>query len=219
MSISAATAQPISSTGTTAANPLSTLSSNFGDFLSLLMTQLQNQDPTTPMDANTFTTELVQFSSVEQQIDTNSSLTTLIQLTQAGSLIQSAAMVGKAVAVQSNQLVVQNGQAGLQFTSPAAEPVSIAITNAAGGPVFSTTVSAASGANSWSWNGQNSSGNTVPDGLYGVTVQGATAGGTAGAVPFDVTGTATGVTSVAGTLNLQVGALSVPFSSVQAVGN
>ena len=65
----------------------------------MLMTQLQNQDPTSPMDTNQFTTELVQFSSVEQQINTNTSLTQLIQLTQAGEVMQASAMTGKQVTV------------------------------------------------------------------------------------------------------------------------
>jgi flagellar basal-body rod modification protein FlgD len=78
--------------GTTA---LSSLSGNFTDFLKMLMTQLQNQDPTSPMDTNAFTTELVQFSSVEQQINTNTSLTSLIQLTQAGEVMQGSNMTGK----------------------------------------------------------------------------------------------------------------------------
>ena len=86
-----------SQTGSAALN---SLSANFGDFLKMLMTQLQNQDPTSPMDTNQFTTELVQFSSVEQQINTNTSLTQLIQLTQAGEVMQASAMTGKQVTVQ-----------------------------------------------------------------------------------------------------------------------
>ena len=86
----------IAATGTSA---LSKLSGNFNDFLKLLMTQLQNQDPTAPMDTNQFTTQLVQFSSVEQQIDTNASLNKLISLQQGGEVLQSAALVGKTVQV------------------------------------------------------------------------------------------------------------------------
>src|SRR6185312_5424233 len=71
-------------TGNTGSSALGSLSGNFGNFLQMLMTQLQNQDPTSPLDTNAFTSELVQFSSVEQQINTNTSLTQLIQLTQAG---------------------------------------------------------------------------------------------------------------------------------------
>ena len=57
---------------------MSQLSSNFSTFLTLLTTQLKNQDPTAPMDSNQFTQQLVQFSQVEQQIDTNTNLKTLI---------------------------------------------------------------------------------------------------------------------------------------------
>ena len=83
---------------------LNSLSGNFSDFLTLLMTQLQNQDPTSPLDSNQFTSELVQFSSVEQQINTNSDLTQLIQLTQASQVEQSSGMLGKQVTVNSSQL-------------------------------------------------------------------------------------------------------------------
>ena len=69
---SASTGRPRRQAGTRA---LTSLSSNFGDFLNLLMTQLQNQDPSSPLDTNQFTTEQVQFSGVEQQINTNASLT------------------------------------------------------------------------------------------------------------------------------------------------
>ena len=89
--------------------PRYSLSSNFNDFLSMLMTQLQNQDPTSPMDTNQFTSELVQFSSVEQQINTNTSLTQLIQLTQAGEVMQASAMTGKQVTVSSDHVPLQNG--------------------------------------------------------------------------------------------------------------
>ena len=119
--------RPAAQTGQLALN---SLSSNFSDFLSLLMTQLQNQDPTSPLDTNQFTSELVQFSSVEQQINTNTSLTQLIQLTQAGEVMQASAMTGKQVTVSSDHVPLQNGKGTIQFTTPAAEPVDIAIYNA-----------------------------------------------------------------------------------------
>src|SRR6185503_8154863 len=106
---------------------LNSLSANFGDFLKLLMTQLQNQDPTSPLDTNQFTSELVQFSSVEQQINTNTSLTKLIQMTQAGEVIQASAMAGKQVMASSDTVPLQNGKGTIVFSSPAAEPVGIAI--------------------------------------------------------------------------------------------
>lgn len=200
-----------SSTGTSA---LASLAGNFTDFLSMLMTQLKNQDPTSPMDSNQFTSELVQFTSVEQQINTNSSLQSLIQYTQDGAMLQSAQMVGKEVAVTSTSLPVQNGAAGLEYTAPSAGPVSITVTDAAGNILEQQSVTATRGQNSWSWNGQTRDGNQLPDGAYGVSV---TQGGTA--VPFSVLGTATGVQNASSGLALQLGAVSVPFSSLVSVLN
>ncbi|MGD0431834.1 MAG: flagellar hook capping FlgD N-terminal domain-containing protein [Acetobacteraceae bacterium] len=209
-----ASAAPAQST-----DPLSSLSSNFGDFLNLLLTQLQNQDPTSPMDANSFTSELVEFSSVEQQINTNTSLGQLIQLTQAADVTQSSAILGKQVTVQSTQIPLQNGTGTLDFTAPSAEPVSITVQDANGNILQQANVNAAQGANTWNWNGTNSNGQMLPDGAYTVTVTGGPVGTSPTAVPFTVVGTATGVTTQNDTVNLQLGALSVPFSSVTSVAN
>src|SRR5689334_15988020 len=143
---------------------LNSLSANFGDFLKLLMTQLQNQDPSSPLDTNQFTSELVQFSSVEQQINTNTSLTKLIQLTQAGEIMQGSSMTGKRVTVDSDYLPLQNGKGTLQFTAPAAQPVDIAIYSDSGVKLSESMLMATKGANTWTWDGKTTSGTTLPDG-------------------------------------------------------
>ncbi len=199
-------------------NALSTLSGNFNNFLSLLMTQLQNQDPTAPMDTNTFTTQLVQFSSVEQQINTNTSLTSLIQATQGGSLLQAAGMVGKTVQATSDHMALQNGTGGVGFNLSAPQQVTVSVANDAGTVLRTGTVSGASGANSWAWDGKDSSGRTLPDGSYAVTVTGVNASGATQPVPFTVSGTSTGVQRSNGALAVQMGALSVDLSQVQSVG-
>src|ERR1700761_3115105 len=91
------TTTPASGSSSSAANGLNELSGNFDTFLTLLTTQLQNQDPMNPMDSNQFTQELVEFSGVEQQINTNSDLETLIS--QGTSAAGSAAVdyLGKTV--------------------------------------------------------------------------------------------------------------------------
>jgi flagellar basal-body rod modification protein FlgD len=211
-----AAASAASQTGTAASTALD---GNFTNFLNMLMTQLQNQDPTSPMDTNTFTTELVQFSSVEQQIQTNTSLTSLIQLTQGSEVIQGSSMIGKQVTVQSTQIPLQNGKGTVNITSPAAEPVSISITNSSGTDVYDASLTAAAGSNTWSWNGKDNSGQTVPDGLYKLVATGTNVGGGTSKLAFTVTGTATGVVSANNTVNLQLGTLSVPFSAVTSVGN
>ena len=208
-----------SASSQTSNNALNSLSSNFGDFLKLLMTQLQNQDPSSPLDTNQFTSELVQFSSVEQQINTNSSLTQLIQLTQAGEVMQGSSMTGKRVTVSSDHVPLQNGQGTIQFTSPAAEPVDIAIYNDSGAKLSDSMLMATKGSNTWTWDGTTSSGTKVPDGSYKVAVTGANADGTTSALTFSGVGTATGVQSRSNGIQLQLGSQSVDFSKVQAVGN
>ena len=134
----ASTSSASSVAAQTGSAALNSLSGNFSDFLSLLMTQLQNQDPTSPLDSNQFTSELVQFSSVEQQINTNSDLTQLIQLTQASQVEQSSAMLGKQVTVNSTQL--SNSSASVNFTTTTAEPIVITVTNASGAQVAQNSV-------------------------------------------------------------------------------
>jgi len=218
------TAAAATTAGSTAASQsgnvaLTSLSANFGDFLQMLMTQLQNQDPTSPMDANQFTSELVEFSSVEQQINTNSSLTQLIQLTQAGEVMQASAMTGKHVTVSSDHVPLQNGQGTIQFNTPTAVPIDIAIYDSNGNKLNDVMMMSVSGTNTWSWNGKSSSGTTVPDGSYQVVVTAANSSGATTTLPTSVIGTATGVLSQSSGIQLELGALSVNFSQVQSVGN
>jgi flagellar basal-body rod modification protein FlgD len=169
------------------------------------------------MDSNQFTSELVQFSSVEQQINTNSDLTQLIQLTQASQVEQSAGMIGKPVTVASTQL--SNTPATLNFNTTNAEPVAISVVNASGTQVASDTYTSNAGSNNWAWTGQTASGTTLPAGTYTVSVTGFSSSGTTTPVPFTVTGTTTSVINNSGTVELQMGGLTVPFSAVQSVGN
>ena len=218
---SASTANSATSSNASSAstNALSSLTNNFSSFLNLLMTQLQNQDPSSPMDTNQFTSELVQFSQVEQQITTNSSLTTLIQATQGSETIQASSVVGKQVTVNSTQLPLQNGSAALSFTTPTAEPVLISLKNSSGLDVKDVSLTSSVGQNNWTWDGTNNSGASLPDGVYTATVTGGASGTTASAVPFTITGTATGVTNSNGVVSLQMGALTTPFSNLASVEN
>jgi flagellar basal-body rod modification protein FlgD len=211
-----ATNSTIAQVGTTA---LSSLSGNFTDFLSLLMTQLQNQDPSSPMDSSQFTSELVQFTSVQQQIGTNSNLTQLIQLTQASQIEQSASMIGKPVTATSSQLTLQKGAADINFNTTIAEPVAIAVYDSSGAQVQTASMTTAAGANSWTWNGQSATGTTMPDGAYKVTVTALGVNGATSQIPFTVTGTATSVMNNAGTVQVQMGGLVLPFSAVTSVGS
>ncbi len=198
---------------------LNSLSGNFSNFLGLLMTQLQNQDPTSPLDANQFTTELVQFSGVAQQITTNSSLTKLIQLTQGSEVLQSSALLGKQVQVAADHLSLQGGKAGIDFNATVAGPAQVVISDDKGNQVASATVAATVGANTWHWDGSTEAGGHAADGAYRVAVTTNDANGSATTLPYTVLGTATGVVTDGSVVQLQIGALTTPFSTVRSVGN
>src|SRR5690242_8555320 len=92
-----------------------TLAGNFDTFLTLLTTQLQNQDPLNPMDSNQFTQQLVEFSQVEQQINTNDNLKTLISLGQSRSAADAVGYLGKAVTVSNGDAALANGTANWNY--------------------------------------------------------------------------------------------------------
>ena len=214
MSISSVASQQSATTTTGSSNALATLSGNLDTFLQLLMTQLQNQDPTSPLDSSQFTSQLVQYSSVEQQIQTNTNLTNLIQMTQGSEVVQSAALFGKSAEVTSDHLSLQSGHATVKFAAASSEPVTIVVSNAAGSQVAATTVKAAAGSNSWSWDGTNSAGNAMPDGSYKVSVLRADSAGNVTALPTTVVGTVTGVSSSGSALTISMGSLSVDFAKL-----
>ncbi len=209
---SAAAAKAGSATG----SAQTSLTNNYNDFLKLLMTQLQNQDPTSPMDTNQFTSQLVQYSSVEQQIATNTSLTQLIQLTQGGEVLQASSLVGKPVTVASDRIALQGGKGGVQFDAPSAGPVSIGVYSDSGVKLHEAVVDSQAGRNAWTWDGRDSQGNAVPDGAYRTIVSGQM-GGAAQSLPFTVNGTATGVQKSGNALQVQLGALKVDLSAVQSL--
>jgi flagellar basal-body rod modification protein FlgD len=213
-----------SSTGTsaagaasaTAANALQSLGTNFNQFLSLLTTQLKNQDPTQPMDTNQFTQELVQFTGVQQSVATNTNLSQLIALQQGSEVLQSAQVAGHTATITASQISLQKSTGELTYQTTQAEPIQIAIANSAGQIVKDVTLTSTAGANTWQWDGTDNSGNKLPDGAYGVAVETGT-DNNATAIPFSVVGTATGITNSASGLQLQMGAVSVGLQNVQSI--
>ncbi len=212
-----------STTGTSAtgsatalSNPLVSLSDNFQNFLTLLTTQLQNQDPTSPMDTNQFTQELVTFTGVQQSVATNANLSQLISLTQGSQVLQSTQVAGEIATVTSPQIALQSGTGTVTFTVPSAENVQIAIVSASGSLVRLQTVQATAGQNSWTWDGTESNGTTAANGAYGIALENGTTASNAVAVPFSVVGTVTGVQNTASGIQLEMGDLLVPLSDVQS---
>ena len=156
----------------------STLAGNFQTFLTLLTTQLQNQNPLDPLDTNQFTQQLVQFAGVEQQLKTNDQLTALVSLQQTAQSTQALGFVGKTAVVDGSTAALTNSAATWNLGVPTDANVSVSITSSTGQTVFSGNYSVAAGQNhTFAWDGKGNDGTQWPDGQYKMV---ATAADTAG---------------------------------------
>jgi flagellar basal-body rod modification protein FlgD len=124
------------------------LAGNFDTFLQLLTTQLQNQNPLDPLDTNQFTQQLVEFASVEQQVNMNTNLQTLISLQQTSQATSAMQLIGVTAAVKSNTAVLSNATgspATWSFSVPSPATGQLSITNASGQTVYAGSVTLSPG--------------------------------------------------------------------------
>ena len=121
-----------------AANALASqqIAGNFQSFLTLLTTQLQNQNPLDPLDTNQFTQQLVEFAGVQQQLNTNDSLATLVSLQQTAQSTQALGFVGKTAVVNGSTAALTNSSATWELSVPTNSTVNVTITNSTGQTVF-----------------------------------------------------------------------------------
>jgi flagellar basal-body rod modification protein FlgD len=160
-------AKSSNSSGSSLGSTSDTLAGNFQTFLTLLTTQLQNQNPLDPLDTNQFTQQLVQFASVEQQLKTNDQLTTLVSLQQTAQSTQALGFVGKTAVVDGSTAALANGAATWNLGVPTNSNVSISITNSTGQTVFSGNYAVNAGENQvFGWDGKGNDGTQWPDGQY-----------------------------------------------------
>ena len=199
---------------------MSQLSSNFSTFLTLLTTQLKNQDPTSPMDSNTFTQQLVMYSQVEQQIDTNDNLKTLITQGTTNASSVAATYLGKNVSVTNGKASLSNGTANWTYTlGTAAASSTIAITNSSGQTVYTGNGETTSGNHTFTWDGKDVNGNQLNDGVYKMTVTAADSAGNTVTTSVASAGTVSQIDMTSGTPQLVVGNMELGLGDIAAVSN
>jgi flagellar basal-body rod modification protein FlgD len=214
-----ATATTGASTGT-GTDAMSQLSGNFSTFLQLLTTQLKNQDPTSPMDSNQFTQQLVEYSQVEQQIDTHTNIKTLISqgASQAGTFATS--YLGKQVSVTNGNASLTNGSATWSYNlATTGTSTALNVSDANGNIVFTTTGDPTSGTHSFTWDGKDSHGNQLADGTYKLTATATASDGSAVTTSVASAGTVTQIDMSSGTPQLVVGNMELGLSDITAVAN
>ncbi len=147
------------------------LADNFDTFLTLLTTQLKNQDPLSPMESAEFTNQLVQFSSVEQSIQSNKYLESLISLTSTNASTSALGYIGREVVFTGNQVKLSGGSASWTYeVDPKATSSAITVKNAAGKVVYSGAGETGNGIHAFTWNGKDVNGIAQPNGIYTVSM-------------------------------------------------
>ena len=220
--VSGTTTVPPSSSGTSsaaAANALANtqIAGNFQSFLQLLTTQLQNQNPLSPLDTNQFTQQLVEFAGVQQQINTNNSLATLVSLQQTAQSSQALQFVGKTAVVSGNTATMTNSEATWEFNIPSASNVNISIANSSGSP-FNQHFCANAGNNQvFNWNGLGSDGTQLPDGNYTLTATAKDSANNTVGVTTSVAGVVSSVNLTQSPPLLSIGGQTFTVNQVQSI--
>lgn len=194
------------------------LAEDFDTFLQLLTTQLQNQNPLEPLDTNQFTQQLVQFAGVEQQIQSNSYLETLISSTEAQSVNAAVSYLGSTVRAEGTTTNLANGQASWDLISTIAAPdSSVSIFDANGREVFSSPYSVEAGKSTFNWNGRTNTGGQAPQGEYSIRIVGNSSDGSPVPIATAVNGVVTGVDFTGAEPMLQLGGIQVNLASVLSI--
>jgi flagellar basal-body rod modification protein FlgD len=209
------------STATSAAGTAQTqLNTDFDQFLRLLTTQLQNQDPLSPMDTNEFTSQLVQFSQVEQQIKTNGNLENLLAMQTLNMTALGVSFIGKVVEVDGNSFSTDgSGNTVMSYVLPAAaNNGTLSIKDANGDTVYSTDIEKTAGRHDFTWNGLDKNGNPAPAGDYTITVTALGSENQSLSVKTSVPGFVSGLESADdGSLLLVIGGTKVPLTDVRKI--
>ncbi len=207
-----------SSAGTGAANPSRvSIAKNFDTFLTLLTTQLKNQNPLEPLNANEFTQQLVQFSSVEQQIQTNETLKALLATSRTATVTNAASYVGATVTADGSMSQLTNGQARWRLSAPRPVQATLSVRDANGNTVYTERRTLSAGTQDFTWNGRTSTGGFAAEGTYTIRVDAQDANGLNVAVPTELGGVVDGVDLSGSEPVLLIGTARVPIGSVKSL--
>ncbi len=204
------------------------INKDFTFFLKMLTTQLQNQDPTEPMDVSQMTQQIATYSGVEQQIKTNKSLEALLTNNKQSQLSTAVSYIGKEVETDGNVGTLQYAQSGDEIYGQAvfsymlpkgSQGAKITILNETGQAVFTGDGTLKSGRNVVVWDGKNSfTGAAAAAGKYTIQVKAKDAAGKDITVETRAVGTVDTVeTDASGNIILNVGDAQVKYEDILAV--
>lgn len=185
-------------------------------FLQLLVTQLKNQDPLSPMDNTEFVAQLAQFSSLEQLSNMNSSLQSNALVTQSMNNSVMAGLIGKNIRASDNTLNLEAGSpAGFAFQIEKGANVQLEIYSSTGESIRKINLgSQSAGLHNGVWDGKNSSGQDMPAGKYLFQISASDTEGNSVSVNPIVEGQVTGIRFVDGKTFVMLGNTEIDPSNI-----
>ncbi len=208
-----------SSTSTSTTSPATSssakLTQSYDSFLKLLTTQMQNQDPLSPMESSEFTNQLVQFSQVEQQISQNSKLDKLVSLQNNNQTQASLGFIGLDVEATGNAFTYDSKPVKMSYTLPeASTSTRIQIKNEKGVTVQTLDGVRSTSRQELSWDGKKSDGTAAPAGDYTMTVMAPKADSKLMTAKTTVFGRVSGIEAGNGVTTLMMGKVPVKMEDV-----
>ncbi|MCF8475238.1 MAG: hypothetical protein K9G26_11130 [Emcibacter sp.] len=190
------------------------LADDFDQFLSLLTTQLQFQDPLDPMDSSEFTNQLVSFTQVEQSIATNKNLENLINQTKNAEMSNAVGYLGTEVTIETDRAGLRSGVAkweyGLQTN---AEETKLTVKDSSGKILYEGTGENKAGLHEFTWDAPAN----TPDGIYQLTISAKTSNGSDVQVGIYSKGKVETIEALNGEVHLSVNGILTPTNGIQAV--
>ena len=194
------------------------LENDLDRFLTLLVTQLQHQDPLDPLDANEFTNQLVQFASVEQQIYQNANLEEIVHLQRDNQVTGLVNYIGSTIETSGDALPLENGEATASYTlDESADSVAITVMNELGDVVLMANGATTPGRHLFQWDGLDHQGSPVSDGIYRIQVNAMHSDDSSIDAPTTIFGRVTGASADGDERSLYMGEIRVPMDSVLSV--
>ncbi|MDX2073108.1 MAG: flagellar hook assembly protein FlgD [Alphaproteobacteria bacterium] len=195
-----------------------TLFSNTEDFIKLLTVQLQNQDPSKPLETDQITQQIASLSQVEQQINTNKNLESLIAAFTRQQVSSNVPYIGKLVEAPGNLASLLGGTGVFVYNlDKEANDVQITISNTKGDVVYKGSGTKLAGRNQIVWDGKDNAGKQLPDGTYKIAVKATGIDGKTIAATTASSGRVTSVETLDGTNYLALGDILVPLDKVISV--
>lgn len=195
------------------------LTNDFDTFLTLLTTQLKNQDPLSPLESQEFTNQIVQFSNLEQQIAQSDKLDDLLSAEKTLQAATAVSYLGKTIEVSLSATQLTDGNADIAYIlPPGAEEVTVTIFDGSGNVLQTLDGDTEEGRNKLPWDGKDSFGNVLPNDTYTISVAGLDANGD----PLEdisviFSGVAEDVLTEAGETFLRIGNVAVALPDVIGV--